>query len=155
MPDLGERQRATKKGAVFAPFLFRDRYSIAQFPSDFRPWSASINFESGQAQKKRLRLSMSLEVIETRFPASVARMSESDIRGYPGEPAYRCAHAGFCNGPGLVNPFLRHPLAGHLLLYGIGARPSPDGIHERSRSANLRKRDHIVGCVDNPHGGLT
>jgi predicted amidohydrolase YtcJ len=27
----------------------------------------------------------------------------------------------FCNGPVLVNPFLRHPLAGHLLLYGIGA----------------------------------
>jgi feruloyl-CoA synthase len=29
---------------------------------------------------------------------------------------------GFCNGPWLVNPlFLRHPLAGNLLLYGIGA----------------------------------
>jgi len=31
------------------------------------------------------------------------------------------AHPGFCNGPWLVNPFLRCPLAGHLLLYGIGA----------------------------------
>src|SRR4051812_128004 len=39
-------------------------------------------------------------------------------------------HPGFCNGPWLVNPFLRYPLAGHLLLYGIGARPSPDGVHE-------------------------
>jgi hypothetical protein len=39
----------------------------------------------------------------------------------PGTPASRCAHAGFCNGPWLVNPFLRHPLAGNLLLYGIGA----------------------------------
>jgi hypothetical protein len=39
----------------------------------------------------------------------------------PCHPAYRFAHAGFCNGPWLVNPFLRHPLAGNLLLYGIGA----------------------------------
>src|SRR5258708_381065 len=46
---------------------------------------------------------------------------------------------GFCNGPRRVNPFLRHPLAGHLLLSGIGAGPSPDGVHERNRSANLRK----------------
>jgi hypothetical protein len=30
-------------------------------------------------------------------------------------------HPGFCNGPWLVNPFLRHPLAGNLFLYGIGA----------------------------------
>jgi hypothetical protein len=37
-------------------------------------------------------------------------------------PGCRFAHPGFCNGPRLVNPFLRHPLAGHLLLYGIGAR---------------------------------
>src|SRR5256884_7729722 len=46
---------------------------------------------------------------------------------------------GFCNGPRRVNPFLRHPLAGHLLLSGIGAGPSPDGVHERNRPANLRK----------------
>src|SRR6476660_9009935 len=46
---------------------------------------------------------------------------------------------GFCNGPRRVSPFLRHPLAGHLLLSGIGAGPSPDGVHERNRSANLRK----------------
>jgi hypothetical protein len=39
-------------------------------------------------------------------------------------------HTGFCNGPRRVNPFLRHPLAGHLLLSGIGAGPSPDGVHE-------------------------
>src|SRR5258705_11430214 len=31
------------------------------------------------------------------------------------------SNAGFCNGPVLVNPFSRHPLAGNLLLYGIGA----------------------------------
>jgi hypothetical protein len=35
-------------------------------------------------------------------------------------PGCRFAHPGFCNGPQLVNPFLRHPLAGYLLLYGIG-----------------------------------
>src|ERR1700742_4292051 len=46
---------------------------------------------------------------------------------------------GFCNGRGLVNPFLLYPLAGHLLLFGIGAGPSPDGVHKRNRSANLRK----------------
>jgi hypothetical protein len=31
------------------------------------------------------------------------------------------SQADFCNGRLLVNPFLRHPLAGNLLLYGIGA----------------------------------
>ena len=46
---------------------------------------------------------------------------------------------GFCNGRRRVNPFLRYPLAGHLLLSGIGAGPSPDGVHERNRPANLRK----------------
>ena len=46
---------------------------------------------------------------------------------------------GFCNGPWLVNPFLRYPFAGDLLLFGIGAGPSPDGVQERNRSANLRK----------------
>ncbi len=46
---------------------------------------------------------------------------------------------GFCNGRGLVNPFLLYPLAGHLLLFGIGAGPSPDGVHERNRPADLRK----------------
>ena len=48
-------------------------------------------------------------------------------------------HTGLCNGPRRVNPFLRHPLAGYWLLSGIGAWPSPDGFHERNRSANLRK----------------
>ena len=47
-------------------------------------------------------------------------------------------HPGFCNGPRRVNPLLRYPLAGDLLLSGIGAGPSPDGVHERNRSANLR-----------------
>ncbi len=37
-------------------------------------------------------------------------------------PGFRFAHPGFCNGPWLVNPFLRCPLAGDLLLYGIGAQ---------------------------------
>ncbi len=31
----------------------------------------------------------------------------------------------FCNGPRSVNPFLRCPLAGVSLLYGVGARPAP------------------------------
>jgi hypothetical protein len=46
---------------------------------------------------------------------------------------------GFCNGPWLVNPFLRHPVAGYLLLSGIGAWPSPNGVLVRNRSANLWK----------------
>jgi len=33
---------------------------------------------------------------------------------------------------------LRHPLAGYLLLSGIGTGPSPDGVHKRNRPANLR-----------------
>jgi len=61
---------------------------------------------------------------------------------------------GFCNGPRRVNPFLRHPLAGHLLLSGIGAGPSPDGVHERTGRPICGKRDRIVGCVDNSHDGL-
>ncbi|MEA2953539.1 MAG: hypothetical protein QOJ96_3059, partial [Alphaproteobacteria bacterium] len=36
-------------------------------------------------------------------------------------PDFAALHPGFCNGPWLVKPFLRYPLAGHLLLYGIGA----------------------------------
>jgi hypothetical protein len=51
---------------------------------------------------------------------------------------YHCTR-GFCNGRWLVNPFLRYPFAGDLLLFGIGAGPSPDGVQERNRSANLRK----------------
>ena len=38
----------------------------------------------------------------------------------------------FCNGPSVVNPSLalsmRYPIAEHLLLYGVGARPPPDGV---------------------------
>ena len=34
----------------------------------------------------------------------------------------------FCNGPRFVNPFLRCPFARHSLLYGVGARPPPDGV---------------------------
>src|SRR5258705_12371059 len=69
-------------------------------------------------------------------------------RGMPGRSgvtvvtnsyAFLFCMRGFCNGPRRVNPFLRHPLAGHLLLSGIGAGPSPDGVHERNRPANLRK----------------
>ncbi|MCP1915341.1 hypothetical protein J2R96_007821 [Bradyrhizobium elkanii] len=48
-------------------------------------------------------------------------MSEATC-GDKTSPGYRFAHPGFCNGPWLVNPFSRHPLAGHLLLYGIGAK---------------------------------
>jgi fatty-acyl-CoA synthase len=39
--------------------------------------------------------------------------------------AYKCPR--FCNGPRLVNPFA-DPIAGVLLLYGVGARPPPDGV---------------------------
>jgi hypothetical protein len=42
-------------------------------------------------------------------------MTESESRDFAP------LHPGFCNGPWLVNPFLRDPLAGYLLLYGIGA----------------------------------
>jgi hypothetical protein len=43
-----------------------------------------------------------------------------------------------------------YPLAGNMLLYGIGAWPSPDGVRE-DRSANLQMRAqwHI------PDDGLT
>src|SRR3954470_9293010 len=34
----------------------------------------------------------------------------------------------FYNGPRSVNPFLRCPLAGVSLLYGVGAGPPPDGV---------------------------
>ena len=34
----------------------------------------------------------------------------------------------FCNGRWFVNPFLRYPFARHSLLYGVGARPPPDGV---------------------------
>jgi hypothetical protein len=45
--------------------------------------------------------------------------------------------ASFCNGPSGVNPsFLRYPIAGHLLLYGVGARPPPDGVRQ-DRPTNL------------------
>ena len=70
------------------------------------------------------------------------------------DPGYRFAHPGFCNGLWLVNPFLRHPLAGNLLLYGIGAMAVTWWGSRESRPANLRKRDRIVGCVDNPDDGL-
>ena len=36
--------------------------------------------------------------------------------------------ATFCNGPRKVNPFLRRSIRRVLLLYGVGARPPPDGV---------------------------
>ncbi|WP_247424359.1 hypothetical protein, partial [Bradyrhizobium sp. 139] len=55
----------------------------------------------------------------------VARMERSAIRGRSRRVQESritlSLHPGFCNGPWLVNPFLRHPLAGNLLLYGINA----------------------------------
>ena len=71
-----------------------------------------------------------------------ARISRKTIaRGKPGCPGCTCGLTrvlfcstlrtrDFCNGPCSVNPFLRCPLAGHLLLSGIGAGPSPSGVHE-------------------------
>src|SRR5579863_1901963 len=78
----------------------------------------------------------------------------SDIRGLLAIPHIAVLMRASETGLDESIPFFRHPLAGDLLLYGIGARPSPDGVHE-DRSANLRKRDYIVRCVDIPHGGLT
>src|SRR3954470_17631967 len=60
-------------------------------------------------------------------------------RYQPKDPGYRFAHPGFCNGPWLVNPFFCvDPLAGHLLLYGIGAVTVTLWGALRSRPANLR-----------------
>ena len=52
-----------------------------------------------------------------------APISASDLLNVGGG-----ANPSFCNGPRLVNPFSRCPVAGHLLLYGVGARPPPDGV---------------------------
>src|SRR5262249_5131394 len=42
---------------------------------------------------------------------------------------WRCACGNFCNGPWRVNPFeCADPIAGVLLLYGVGAGPPPDGV---------------------------
>ena len=49
---------------------------------------------------------------------------------------------------------MRYPLAGYVLLYGIGARPSPDGVRKRIDRPIYGERDHIVGYVDNPDVGL-
>ena len=72
---------------------------------------------------------------------AVARMSEA-ICGAWRHPGYRFAHPGFCNGPWFVNPFCVVHLPGTCFCTGSALRPSPDGVHERSRPANLRKR----GC---------
>src|SRR5579863_10591719 len=85
---------------------------------------------------------------------SVARMSEAISGTNARHPHIAVLMRASVTGLDESIPFFRHPLAGDLLLYGIGARPSPDGVHE-DRSANLRKRDYIVRCVDIPHGGLT
>ncbi|MCS3732075.1 hypothetical protein, partial [Bradyrhizobium betae] len=59
------------------------------------------------------------KAVEARL-FSVARMERSAM--LEGLSRISLAfHPGFCNGPWLVNPFLRRPLAGNLLLYGIGA----------------------------------
>lgn len=73
------------------------------------------------------------------------------MRGAIASPAFRFAHAGFCNGPRQVNPFLRHPLAGTCFCTGSALRPSPDGLRE-DRPANLRMRGRYANF---PHGGLT
>jgi len=56
----------------------------------------------------------------------------------------------FCNGPRLVNPFA-DPIAGVSLLYGVGARPPPDGVWE-NRPTNLRTRGRSADWVGS---GLT
>ena len=97
------------------------------------------------------------------------RRGEYDIsrktiaQGVPGVPVnlytrvpstYYLRTRGLCNGPRRVNPFLRHPLAGHWLLSGIGAGPSPDGVHRGTGRPICGRRDRIVRCVDNSCDGL-
>jgi len=50
----------------------------------------------------------------------------------------------------LVNPFA-DPIAGVSLLYGVGARPPPDGVWE-NRPTNLRTRGRSADWVGS---GLT
>ena len=47
--------------------------------------------------------------------------------------------APFCNGPRRVNPSSRHPLAGHSLLYGVGATAATRWGPVRDRPTNLRR----------------
>jgi len=89
------------------------------------------------------------------WPLAVARMSEAKCGSAAKKTAIPDfalrAHPGFCNGRGLVNPFLLSPIAGNVLLYGVGARPPPDGLRRG-------KVGPIYGCVidvDIPDGGLT
>jgi len=51
--------------------------------------------------------------------AEAERNPGAAVQGYAAQAPL---HPGFCNGPREVNPFLLDPLAGHLLLYGIGAK---------------------------------
>jgi len=39
-----------------------------------------------------------------------------------------CDSTVFCNGPPVVNPFLRHPVAGSRFCPGSAQRPPPDGV---------------------------
>jgi hypothetical protein len=54
----------------------------------------------------------------------------------------------FCNGPRFVNPFCIIHRARHSLLYGVGARPPPDGVLRGTG------RPIYVSVVAMPLGGL-
>ena len=57
------------------------------------------------------------KVVERNSEAYCAAANHPMMRA----PDFASLHPGFCNGPSLVNPFLRDPVAGDLLLSGIGA----------------------------------
>jgi hypothetical protein len=60
----------------------------------------------------------------------VARMSEATSGNErDAGPGYRFAHPASVTGLYESIPFLRYPLVGYVLLYGIGAWPSPAGVH--------------------------
>ena len=76
--------------------------------------------------------------LETRCSIGAFRrgVRRADFRGQRGvhqgtrrgRPLHPRVIAASVTGRQLSIPLLRYPIAGHLLLYGVGARPPPDGI---------------------------
>jgi hypothetical protein len=62
--------------------------------------------------------------------AEIAQIAETPPSAVPDSGAdWQNASGNFCNGPWRVNPFeCADPIAGVLLLYGVGAEPLPDGV---------------------------
>jgi len=87
-------------------------------------------FASGLAWLSWRLIPYRRHVVEANLKASFPEWSDAQSGICTTQAVARCGwsapdcaslHPGFCNGPWLVNPFLRRPLAGYLLLYGIGA----------------------------------